>query len=125
MKTKSMLLAGMLAIVAGAVYFAARESEPPAPQRSESVPPRVAAPLPAAESAAPARVPPFYASPEEARPFPRILSPDFFSHPKVARAYRVAQQIPGVLAQQPCYCWCDKFGHGSLLDCFATNHGAG
>jgi len=30
-----------------------------------------------------------------------------------------------VLAQQPCYCWCDKFGHASLLDCFATEHGAG
>jgi hypothetical protein len=43
----------------------------------------------------------------------------------VARAYRVAQQIPAVLAQQPCYCWCDSMGHGSLVDCFATDHGAG
>jgi hypothetical protein len=30
-----------------------------------------------------------------------------------------------VLAQQPCYCNCgDSFGHGSLLDCFASDHSA-
>jgi len=28
--------------------------------------------------------------------------------------------------QQPCYCHCDRSqGHGSLLDCFASKHGAG
>jgi hypothetical protein len=30
-----------------------------------------------------------------------------------------------VLAQQPCYCYCDGYGHGSLLDCYASYHGAG
>jgi hypothetical protein len=49
----------------------------------------------------------------------------FRGYPPVERAYQVAARIPEVLAEQPCYCWCDKFGHGSLLDCFATDHGAG
>ena len=39
-------------------------------------------------------------------------------------AYRVAGQIPEVLAQLPCYCYCDRRGHRGLLDCFASKHGA-
>ena len=70
-------------------------------------------------------VPPFFASAEAAVPLPKTLSPDLFPEPSVARAYRAAGRIPSVLAQQPCYCHCDKFGHRSLLDCFTTKHGAG
>jgi hypothetical protein len=69
--------------------------------------------------------PPFFSSAEAAVPLPKTLSPDLFSQPYVARAYRAAERFPSVLAQQPCYCWCDKFGHRSLLDCFTTKHGAG
>jgi hypothetical protein len=54
------------------------------------------------------------------------MPPERYSdYPHIERAYRVAHRIPGVLAQQPCYCWCNKFGHGSLLDCYASDHGAG
>ena len=70
-------------------------------------------------------VPPFFASAEAAAPLPKTLSPKLFSDPYVVAAYRVAEVIPSVLAQQPCYCHCDKFGHRSLLDCFTTKHGAG
>jgi hypothetical protein len=70
-------------------------------------------------------VPPYHLSAEAAKPYPRTLPPTLFAIPPVARAYEIAQRIPGVLAQQPCYCWCDKFGHGSLLDCYASDHGAG
>jgi hypothetical protein len=49
----------------------------------------------------------------------------FRDYPAVARAYQIASQIPGVIAQQPCFCYCDKFGHRSLLDCYASDHGAG
>ena len=53
------------------------------------------------------------------------MAPDrFVSRPQVAQAYRVAGQIPAVLAQQPCYCYCDSLGHSGLLDCFVTEHGA-
>jgi len=47
-------------------------------------------------------------------------------YPAVQRAYRIANEIPGVIAQQPCYCWCEgKFRHRSLLDCYTSDHGAG
>ena len=69
-------------------------------------------------------VPPFFASAEAAEPLPKTLSPKLFPNPQVAAAYRAAEVIPNVLAQQPCYCNCDRLGHRSLLDCFTTRHGA-
>ena len=72
------------------------------------------------------RVPPYHSDLESARPFPETLAPEKFAdYPIVEHAYRVAGRIPEVLAQQPCYCYCDVHGHGSLLDCYATDHGAG
>lgn len=73
-------------------------------------------------AAAPTAVPPYYQTEAAAKPLPATLSPALFEDPTVARAYRVAQQIPGVLAQQPCYCWCNRIGHRSLLDCYASPH---
>ncbi|HUI40467.1 MAG TPA: CYCXC family (seleno)protein [Terriglobia bacterium] len=72
-------------------------------------------------------VPPYHKSAADAKPLPRILpASDFSDRPLVARAYQIASEIPTVLAQQPCYCHCDKeFGHTSLLDCFASSHTAG
>lgn len=70
------------------------------------------------------RVPPFHESAEAAMPFPKTLSPSWIGAPVARRAYVIAQQIPGVLAQQPCYCWCDRYGHGSLLDCHKDRHSA-
>ncbi|HZS08260.1 MAG TPA: CYCXC family (seleno)protein [Blastocatellia bacterium] len=71
------------------------------------------------------RVPHFFASAEAAKPYPKTLPPEQFSDPGAYHAYRVAQKIPDVLAQQPCYCYCDQgFGHKSLLDCHADTHSA-
>jgi hypothetical protein len=39
-------------------------------------------------------------------------------------AYDVAQKIPRVLYQMPCYCYCDRIGHNSLRSCFESSHGA-
>jgi hypothetical protein len=39
-------------------------------------------------------------------------------------AYELAAKIPGVLHQQPCYCYCDRMGHNSLHSCFENTHGA-
>jgi hypothetical protein len=71
--------------------------------------------------------PPYHKSAKEAKPFPALVPASHFANrPVVARAYQIASQIPGVLAQQPCYCHCDQhFGHKSLLDCFASDHTAG
>jgi Protein of unknown function with PCYCGC motif len=39
-------------------------------------------------------------------------------------AYELAAKIPGVLHQQPCYCYCERSGHKSLRSCFENTHGA-
>ncbi len=39
-------------------------------------------------------------------------------------AYDVAQKIPAVLYQLPCYCHCDRIGHNSLRSCFESAHAA-
>jgi hypothetical protein len=71
--------------------------------------------------------PPFHKSAKDAEPLPALLpASNFNDRPLVSRAYQIAHEIPLVLAQQPCYCNCDKeFGHGSLLDCYASSHTAG
>jgi hypothetical protein len=59
---------------------------------------------------------------------PNVLGPtlpaeDFTG--KTRAAYRVAEQIPGTLAQLPCYCYCDRgMGHKSLHSCFEDEHAA-
>lgn len=70
------------------------------------------------------RVPPYYASVERAKPFPKTLSPSAFSNPKVARAYEIAKRIPEVLVQQPSYCVFVRRHHHSLLECFTTDDAA-
>ena len=48
-----------------------------------------------------------------------------FKNPVQARAYEVADKIPNVLYQLPCYCHCDRsIGHTSLHSCFESTHGA-
>lgn len=57
---------------------------------------------------------------------PATMNPDLFSDPVVQNAYQVAAKIKRTLYQQPCYCHCDRSqSHTSLLDCFASKHGAG
>ena len=68
---------------------------------------------------------PAYMSEEQAnKKLPATLPPSKFSDAQVARAYAVAKEIPKVLAQQPCYCWCSRGGHRGLLDCYVTEHAA-
>ena len=54
----------------------------------------------------------------------RTLDPNLFNG-KAKRAYQIAKEIPRVLAQMPCFCECEAFGHENLLDCFIDRHGAG
>lgn len=135
MKAKNLALVGLAVVVLVALIVANRSTEKAAePEPHEHAPataPSSATPAPAptasAEPAQPGEnpVPHFHARLEDAVPLPKILPASQFSIPVVAKAYRIAARIPEVLAQQPCYCWCDKIGHGSLVDCFATEHGAG
>lgn len=47
-----------------------------------------------------------------------------FQFPYQAHAYELASKIPGVIYQQPCYCYCDRMGHTSLHTCFESTHAA-
>ncbi len=53
---------------------------------------------------------------------PRTLDPSLFRGNAKA-AYRVAKEIPKVLAEMPCFCSCEAYGHENLLDCFIDSHG--
>ncbi len=55
---------------------------------------------------------------------PKTLDPNLFKG-KAKQAYQIAREIPEVLAQVPCFCECEAFGHENLLDCFIDQHGAG
>jgi hypothetical protein len=53
---------------------------------------------------------------------PKTLDPDRLRG-KSKAAYQVAKEIPEILAQIPCFCECEPFGHENLLDCFIDTHG--
>ncbi len=53
---------------------------------------------------------------------PKTLDPSLFRG-SAEEAYRMAKEIPSVLAQMPCFCGCESYGHENLLDCFIDKHG--
>jgi hypothetical protein len=75
-------------------------------------------------------VPAFNSNPPTAADkLPPILPKDqrwgeSFQNPYQVHAYELAEKIPAVLHQLPCYCYCDKMGHKSLRTCYETTHGA-
>ena len=42
--------------------------------------------------------------------------------PEARAAYTIVQNKPKLIAQLPCFCYCERWGHGSLYDCFVTEH---
>ena len=63
-------------------------------------------------------------------PLPPVLTGDqltgpYFAHQYQVVSYVMAEKIPVVLYQLPCYCRCDRaLGHKSLHSCFEGTHGA-
>jgi hypothetical protein len=76
------------------------------------------------EDATAGPIPIYFRSAADAMPFPATLDPLKFQRRDIREAYQVAKEIPEVLAQQPCYCYCERKGHRGLLDCFRTEHAA-
>jgi len=66
--------------------------------------------------------PPYLSAAEAAKHVLTTLPPERFGNPEVRRAYLIAKRIPQLMAQQPCYCWCSRGGHKSLLDCYVDEH---
>ena len=118
----------MAVFVAGIIYWGMNQSDAPAPQPSASAPASVPAAGPVASMVPEVTggpIPSYFASAEAAQPYPTTLPPEQFPNPVIQHAYRVAKLIPGVLAQEPCYCHCDQTaGHRGLLDCYADLHGS-
>ncbi len=56
-------------------------------------------------------------------PKERLLGEDF-QYPYQRHAYELAAKTSNVIYQQPCYCYCDRMGHGSLHSCFESTHAA-
>lgn len=117
-----LLLVPTFALAVGMmIYRVSVTRKPPVETASRSV----AHPTASAEVQPP--VPAYYASASAAQPYPTLIpATNFRRYPLVERAYQDAAEVPGVFAQQPCYCHCDKSaGHHSLLDCYASDHAAG
>ena len=67
--------------------------------------------------------------PAKADNLPPILPKDQrwganFQNAYQTHAYELAEKIPAVLHQLPCYCYCERMGHKSLRTCYETTHGA-
>ncbi|MBI6546068.1 MAG: hypothetical protein HY692_04695 [Cyanobacteria bacterium NC_groundwater_1444_Ag_S-0.65um_54_12] len=58
------------------------------------------------------------------RTLPKVLDPATLPDHSQQAAYAIAKKHSRLLAQLPCYCYCDRIGHRSLLSCFADHHGA-
>ena len=115
-----LILTGLVTVGALIYWISLSPPEPSAESAGSS------AQQTAAASESQRGVPPFFASARAAKPYPKLIPAVYYrQYPLVERAYKDAAAIPGVVAQQPCYCYCDRVGHRSLLDCYSSDHAAG
>ena len=69
-------------------------------------------------------VPAHYETAPPASSLAPTLAPEKFTG-KTQEAYRVVREVPQLIAQLPCYCYCDRgFGHKSLHSCYVDDHAA-
>jgi hypothetical protein len=123
---RNILLVGLGLGAVLLIYWAIQRPEPGEERAGSGGAPLATVPGGDLATTAETRVPPFHTSAEAAKPFPELLPAAYFrGTPLIAHAYAIAAEIPAVIAQQPCYCFCDSYGHRSLLDCYASDHGAG
>lgn len=55
---------------------------------------------------------------------PRKEFPELQYLEQIPYAYQVANDHPEMLAQIPCYCPCELYGHGGVIDCYRSQHAA-
>lgn len=74
-------------------------------------------------------IPAFHSTPPKGK-LPPLLPESqrtgiYFTHHYQTVAYQMADAVPTVIYQQPCFCWCSRaLGHKSLYSCFQDSHGA-
>ena len=119
MKTRLLFgLIGVLALGAGLLLMMYSPSNPTADSRQANVAHDESS---HASSSQRPRVPAFMDASQVGDLPPTLPATNFTG--KTREAYAAAKEIPGTLAQLPCYCHCDKaFGHKSLQTCFVDDH---
>ena len=121
MSTKRTITLVIIGIVlAGLAACASRRPEGPAQTESASHPEKHSAPASSDTKSIPAH---YEAEPPRST-LAATLDPEKFSG-KTREAYRIAREAPQLIAQLPCYCYCDRgFGHKSLHSCYVDDHAA-
>ena len=64
------------------------------------------------------------AAPSEEANAPRKAFPELAYLEQIPYAYHVANDHPEMLAEIPCYCPCELYGHGGVSDCHRSQHSA-
>ncbi len=75
-----------------------------------------------AASAAGSATAPVAANPPAATPQKQFPPRDHLN--KIVAAYTVANERPELLTGLPCYCPCELYGHGGVIDCHRSQHSA-
>lgn len=120
MKRKLIWLIIGIAVVALAAFALTRRQERPAQTED---------PAHSAEHTTPASadaksIPAHYETEPPRIALAATLDPAKFNG-KTRDAYRIVREAPQLIAQLPCYCYCDRgFGHKSLHSCFVDDHAA-
>ncbi|MCH7823212.1 MAG: hypothetical protein IH849_00290 [Acidobacteria bacterium] len=109
---------GAIAVLAVCVLTAGALACSGAPAAEEDAAAPIAVETPAAGPAAGT------AAPAQAPPVPQKQFPPQDHLNKIVAAYNVANQYPEVLTGLPCYCPCELYGHGSVIDCHRSQHAA-
>ena len=115
--TVRLFLVVLLSGFAGSACSHGRADKPnPDPHQSHGQP---------SPSATARRIPSHFTEPPNVKSLPPTLNPADFKD-KVRHAYQVAKDHPQLLAQLPCFCYCDSFiGHKSLYSCYVDDHSSG
>lgn len=119
MQARQLLLLGALALTV-ACGGAPSDTDGEASPVSEAAAPAAEAPDPADDHsghdhAAPAQG----AEGQLVKNFPEL---EYLA--QIPVAYRVANRHPELLSKIPCYCPCELYGHGGLIDCYRSQHAA-
>lgn len=122
MKRTITLVTIVVVVVALAAFALTRPQKRPA--QTESATHSVEHPSTPTSSAETKPVPAHYQTEPAASSLAPTLAPEKFTG-KAQEAYRVVREAPQLIAQLPCYCYCDRgFGHKSLHSCFVDDHAA-
>lgn len=118
MKNKILIFVGIVLVAVGALVLT-RSKKSPEPQATG---PQATSSVAEKHTEQTHSRVPAYQTVAETRTLGPTLEPSRFIG-KTREAYKVAREIPEILAQLPCYCHCDRgFGHKSLHSCFEDDH---